>query len=114
MKYPNTSQNVAGRKLKKKHMIVPSHSGNYSHVSEPIGSSNFLIKYTPNDRAVPGNEIVILVIPHKCQNLAAPCGWFSSPDFCNVSASGTTLVSVGFIGCRPEGEFCESKGSHNW
>ena len=28
MKYPNTSQNVAGRKLKKKHIIVPSLYGN--------------------------------------------------------------------------------------
>ena len=28
MKYPNTSQNVAGRKLKKKHIIAPSLYGN--------------------------------------------------------------------------------------
>jgi hypothetical protein len=70
MKYPNTSQNVAGRKLKKKHMIVPSRYGNnlftsMPDTSVPIHSSNLLIEYTPIDQALLGHEIVGLVIPQK-------------------------------------------------
>ena len=70
MKYPTTSQNVAGIKLKKKHMIVPSLYGNNLFASMPdksvpIHSFSLLIKYTPIDQASLGHEIVVLVTPKK-------------------------------------------------
>ncbi len=65
MKYPNTSQNVAGRKLKKKHMIVPPLYGNnlfasMPNTSVPVNSFNLLIEYTLIDQALLGHEIVVL------------------------------------------------------
>ena len=78
MKYPNTSQNVAGRKLKKKHMIVPSLYGknlfaSMPDKSVPTNSFNLLIEYTPIDQALLGHESVVLVTPQKRSFLAASC-----------------------------------------